>query len=93
MLSFLMTCLEGWLSFGKGRPGGSLDGRISLFMLAAIEPEIPVADGGVHKSAVMGGGLARMGVRPEMAAADAQALDRNGPCLLQRPDDLDLRPQ
>lgn len=60
-------------------------------MLAAIEPDIPAAHWSVHEGAMMGLGLAGMGVWPEMAAADAHALNRNGAGLLQSVDDLDLR--
>jgi len=52
-------------------------------MLAAVEPEIPVADRGVYEDAMMGLARARMGIRPEMAAADAHALQRNRLHLLQ----------
>ncbi|XYD08079.1 hypothetical protein R1A27_24010 [Methylobacterium sp. NMS12] len=59
-------------------------------MLTAIEPEIPGTDRGVHEGAMVGLGLRRMGVRPEVAAADAHPLDRDGARLLQGPDELDL---
>ncbi|HRD77676.1 MAG TPA: hypothetical protein PK264_17360, partial [Hyphomicrobiaceae bacterium] len=62
-------------------------------MLAAVEPEIPVADRGVYEDAMMGLARARMGIRPEMAAADAHALQRNRLHLLQGPDELDLHEQ
>ena len=62
-------------------------------MLAAVEPEIPVADCGVHEGAMMGLGRAWIGVWPKMAAADAYALFGNGACQLKGADDPYLRQQ
>ena len=59
-------------------------------MLAAVEPEIPVTDRGVHEVAMMGLGRAGMGVRPEVAAAHAHALLGNGARLLKGSNDPDL---
>lgn len=56
-------------------------------MLTAIEPEIPAADRGVHKGAVMGLGRARVGLRPKVPAGDAHPLERNGAGDLQLPDE------
>jgi hypothetical protein len=86
----LLGCLEGRLSRFKAHPIGRLDGRSGRFMLTAIEPEVPVADGGVHEGAMMGLGRAWMGVRPKMAAAYAHALLGNGTCELKGSDDPNL---
>ena len=59
-------------------------------MIAAIEPEIPVTEGGVHKGTMMRVSRISMNVGSEMPAVHAHALHRNGVGLLQRVDDLDL---
>lgn len=62
-------------------------------MLAAIEPEIPTSDGGVHEGAVMRLGRVRMSVRPEMTARDTHALERDSTGDLQLPNEGNLRVQ
>ncbi len=62
-------------------------------MFTAIEPEAVRADGGVDEGAMMGSSRAGMGMRAEMPAGDAQALDRDGARDLQAADEADLGEQ
>ena len=59
-------------------------------MFTAIEPEIPAADSGIHKGAVMGFRCMPMGVRPEMTARNAHALQWNSACDLQLSNESNL---
>ena len=58
-------------------------------MVAAVDPEILLAEGRVDEIAVMRTRRIIMGIGPEMPATDTHALDGNGAPLLKLADDGD----
>ena len=71
---------------GEFGPSGSPGRRIGGFVFAAIDPQVLLAEGSIHESAMMRLSCILMRIRPEEPATDAHALNGNDAGFLKVPD-------